>query len=170
MNSDTPKLALRAVVPDEVDALLEQLHALALSEGVAQVGVNRQRLCDGLFGPEPAARVHWLYHGAQRCGFALHSWKWGAFTGTRDLYLHALYLDPAFRRRGLGRAAMCALAELALAAGSTRMEWLSVRSVDASAAFYASLGASVADHMMVQRLDRPAMHALLNPTLMTDQP
>lgn len=153
-------IELVPVARHELDALLAMVHALGEDEGVPHIATSAHSLDQALFGAPPAIAAHWLQHRDERTGFAIHSWKWGTFTGTRDLYMQALYLAPAYRGQGLGRAAMAALARIALDAGCTRMEWLSVRNKAASRAFYHALGATPADHMMVQRLPADAMRAL----------
>jgi GNAT superfamily N-acetyltransferase len=153
-------MTLVPVQEDELDALHAMLHALAASEGVAQVTTTRADLARALFNPQPAAFAVWIQCGRERAGFVIYSWKWGTFTGTRDLYMQAVYLDPAHRRRGLGRAAMAELARIAQAEGCTRMEWLAVRNKAESQQFYDGIGATSADHMVVRRLPRPAMQAL----------
>lgn len=153
-------LQLRPLVQAELELLHRLILELGASDGVAQVRTTPQALHDALFGTEPAAFARLILHDERVAGFVLFCWKWGTFTGTQDLYLNAIYVSPEFRRLGIARAAMAQLAQLALARGSTRMEWLTVRGKAQSHDFYESIGSQAADHMQVRRLQGEALAAL----------
>lgn len=153
-------VSLRAPAPSDLPTLLALIHALAESDDVPTVATTEAALREHLFGDHPAAFARFIEHADQRAGFVVYSWKWGVFTGTRDLYVQAIYIDPAFRRRGLGRLAMAELARIAVAAGCTRIEWLSARAKQSSADFYDAIGATRADHMIVRRLQGQVLREL----------
>ena len=74
-------------------------------------------------------------------GFALYFYNFSTFVGRPGLYLEDLYVTPASRGHGLGKALLLHLARLAHERGCGRMEW-SVLDWNAPAiAFYESLGA-----------------------------
>ncbi len=153
-------VALEHVAPDAVPALHALLLALAESDGVATVGTTPAALHAALSGPSPLVFAHFIRRDDAIAGFTLHSWKWGTFTGARDLYLNALYVTPAHRRAGVARAAMRAIARLAVAEGCSRIEWLTVAAKPDTAAFYDSIGSVTADHMAVRRLQGTAVRVL----------
>ena len=153
-------LVLEAVAASELGLLHEMLLALAADDGVADVRTDQASLREALFGAAPLAFAHFLRRDGEVAGFALHSWRWGTFTGVRDLYLNALYVRPAHRRQGVARDAMSALAALALAQGCSRIEWLTVRAKSDTAAFYDAIGSRAADHMAVLRLQGDALRTL----------
>ena len=152
-----------ALVPI-VDADLPQLHAMLLalgeSDGVADVRTTVDALRTALSGPGALVHAHFIERGGEVAGFTLHSWKWGTFTGVRDLYLNALYVRPEHRRAGVARAALAGLARLAIAHGGSRIEWLTVAAKADTAAFYDAIGSAAADHMAVRRLHGDALRAL----------
>lgn len=151
---------LRPVQPAEAGALYELLLQLGESDGVKEIRTTLASLQTHLFGDTPAAHPHWVMAGDDVAGFSIHSWKWGPFTGTRDLYVQALYIRPRFRRQGLAGRAMAALARVALAAGGTRMEWFTVRDKAMARGFYDALGAQDASHMAIRRLQGEALARL----------
>ena len=153
-------VALERVASDAVPALHALLLALAESDGVATVGTTPAALHATLFDATPLAFAHFIRHDGAVAGFTLHSWKWGRFTGVRDLYLNALYVTPAHRRAGVARAAMREVARLAVAEGCSRIEWLTVAAKSDTAAFYDAIGSVAADHMAVRRLQGKALRAL----------
>jgi len=144
------------------------LHAMLLelgaSDGVADVRTTEASLRAALSGPSPLVIAHFVQHDGQMAGFTLHSWKWGTFTGVRDLYLNALYVRPEHRRAGVARRAMSALARVALEHGCSRIEWLTVAAKADTAAFYDAIGSTAASHMAVRRLQGRALAALAGDT------
>ncbi|HEY9102402.1 GNAT family N-acetyltransferase [Chitinimonas sp.] len=151
---------LRELRRDELPQLLTMLHALGQSEGVPKVATSLDHLEQALFSPQPAAWCLLLVEQGAVAGFLIYSWKWATFTGIAELYMQALYVDPTFRRRGLARAAMAGLAQIALARGCSRMEWLAVRDNAMSNGFYDACGAIRVEHMAVRRLTMPALAEL----------
>ena len=133
---------------------------LAASDGVADVRTTEDALREALSGPIPSVHAHFIEREGDAAGFTLHSWKWGTFTGVRDLYLNALYVRPEHRRAGVARAALSGLARLAISNGCSRIEWLTVAAKTDTAAFYDAIGSTAADHMAVRRLHGDALRAL----------
>ncbi len=144
----------------DVPLLHAMLLALGADDGVADIRTTEAALRDALFGATPLVFAHLLRRSGDVAGFTLHSWKWGAFTGVRHLYLNAPYVRPEHRRRGVARSATAGLASLAIAQGCSRIEWLTVRAKDDTAAFYDAIGSTTADHMAVRRLQGHALRAL----------
>ena len=153
-------VSLAPVREQDLAPLHAMLLALAESDGVADVRTTESSLRAALFDAAPLAFAHWIRHGDAVAGFTLHSWKWGTFTGVRDLYLNALYVAPAHRRAGVARGAMRELARVALAHGASRIEWLTVRAKTDTAAFYDAVGSVPAEHMAVRRLQGAALRAM----------
>ncbi|MEH6461685.1 GNAT family N-acetyltransferase [Chitinimonas sp. JJ19] len=153
-------VSLQAAQAADMPLVLAMLHALGKSEGVAQVATTAEQLQLACLGDAPAAYCRLIMRGEAVAGFLIYSWEWGTFTGQRELYMQALYIAPAHRRQGVARAAMAALAQIALAAACTRMEWLVVHDNAMSNGFYDSCGAVRATHMAVRRLLQPALGQL----------
>jgi len=153
-------VALAPVAAGAVPLLHAMLLELAASDGVAEVRTTEASLREALSGATPPMHAHFIERDGVAIGFTLHSWKWGTFTGVRDLYLNALYVRPEHRRGGVARAALAELARLAIANGSSRIEWLTVAAKSGTAAFYDAIGSTAADHMAVRRLQGDALRAL----------
>jgi GNAT superfamily N-acetyltransferase len=153
-------VALAPVPAGAVPLLHAMLLALGESDGVADVRTTVEALRAALSGPAPLVHAHFIERDGAVAGFTLHSWKWGTFTGVRDLYLNALYVRPEHRRGGVARAALAGLARLAITHGCSRIEWLTVAAKADTAAFYDAIGSTAADHMAVRRLHGDALRAL----------
>ncbi len=135
---------LRAAAPGDEAALVGLIRELAVFERLELlVEVTPEGLARHLFGPRPAAEAVVAEHAGQAVGFALFFTNFSTFLGRPGLYLEDLYVQPAHRGRGLGRALLVHLASLAVARGCGRFEW-SVLDWNAPAiGFYQRMGATL---------------------------
>jgi GNAT superfamily N-acetyltransferase len=92
--------------------------------------------------------------------FALFFHNFSTFLGRRGLWLEDLFVRPAFRRRGYGRALLVHLAGIARERGCGRFEWAVLDWNAPAIAFYQSLGGSVLHDWRITRVTGPALDAL----------
>jgi len=85
-------------------------------------------------------------------GFALYYFTYSTFAGRPTLYLEDLFVLPAERGRGAGRALLRALARLAVRRGCGRMEWTVLDWNAPSIRFYEKLGARLRREWILTRL------------------
>jgi GNAT superfamily N-acetyltransferase len=89
--------------------------------------------------------------------FALYFHNFSTFLGRRGLYLEDLYVQPAHRGRGYGRALLLHLARLAVERGCGRFEWAVLDWNVNAQRFYASLGATVMPDWRITRVTGDAL-------------
>jgi GNAT superfamily N-acetyltransferase len=94
-------------------------------------------------------------------GLAAWFWIYKSFGAARGVYVEDLYVRPAFRGRGLGRALLTHLAAKAQAEGGF-MEWQVLDWNTPSIAFYKSLGAAPRDSWINYRLMGEALRKLVS--------
>ena len=150
----------------DINVLLEMLIALGHSDGVAEIHTDATALKLALFSKNPAVTAKFVVMDEVVAGFVIYSWKWGTFTGVRDMYMQAIYIRPEFRRQGLGRAIMQQLASIAVDEGCSRIEWLTVKDKQMSKEFYDSIGAVEATHMVVRRVQGEALRNLAGSSML----
>jgi GNAT superfamily N-acetyltransferase len=85
-------------------------------------------------------------------GFALYFFTYSTFLGQPTLYLEDLFVVPAERGRGAGRALLRALARIAVRRGCGRMEWAVLDWNTPSIRFYRRLGARLRKEWILTRL------------------
>ena len=96
---------------------------------------------------------------ASLVAFALFFHNFSTFKGKPGLYLEDLYVQPACRGQGIGRALLRHLGALACERGCGRFEW-SVLDWNAPAIrFYESMGASLLPDWRICRIDGEALNA-----------
>jgi GNAT superfamily N-acetyltransferase len=99
----------------------------------------------------------------QVVGFALFFTNFSTFLGQPGLYLEDLYVQPAHRGAGLGKALLKHLGALAVARGYGRFEW-SVLDWNVNAiAFYEKMGATVMPDWRICRVTGDALQAFAKP-------
>jgi GNAT superfamily N-acetyltransferase len=149
---------LRAARPDDAAAIVGLITELAEFEQLAHlVEVTPQALAQQLFGPRPAAEAVVAEQDGTVVGFALFFTNFSTFLGRPGLYLEDLYVQPAQRGTGLGRALLEHLGRLAVKRGCGRFEW-SVLDWNANAIrFYEKMGASVMPDWRICRITGDAL-------------
>ena len=96
----------------------------------------------------------------EAAGFALFFHTYSTFLGRRSLWLEDLFVMPAHRGLGIGRALLARLAGLARERACGRFEW-AVLDWNASAiAFYERLGAKVLPDWRIARVTGEALERL----------
>ncbi len=113
-----------------------------------------------LFGANPRAFCDIAEADGEAVGFALWFYSVSTFEGRHGLYLEDLYVRPAFRGRGIGRALLARLARECEARGWPRMEWVVLDWNQPAIDFYRSLGATLAEDWRLCRLDGEALKGL----------
>jgi len=154
-------VTIRTATADDIDLIIRFIRALADYERLAdEVRLDRDTLARHLFGARPMAEVLIAELDANSVGFALFFHNFSTFEGAPGIYLEDLFVDPAARGAGAGKALLAELARLAVARGCARLEW-SVLDWNAPAiAFYQSIGARGMDGWTINRLDGEALHGL----------
>lgn len=161
-----PRLHIRTAQPDDVALILALIGELADYEKLSdQVVADPAQLAEHLFGQRPFAEVLIGEVDGEAAAFALFFHNYSTFLGKPGLYLEDLYVRPAARGAGLGKALLGTLAGLALERGCGRLEW-SVLDWNAPAlGFYQRLGARPLDDWTQYRLTGPALQALAQETV-----
>jgi GNAT superfamily N-acetyltransferase len=152
---------IRPARPEDVPAIHGLIRELAdYEQALEQVQVTVPGLRATLFGAEPAVFCHVAEHEGAVAGFALWFVNYSTWTGRPGIYLEDLYVSPALRRSGLGRALLAELARICVQRGYVRMDWAVLTWNAPALQFYGSLGAEHIDTWALHRLSGPALQAL----------
>jgi len=90
--------------------------------------------------------------GRTPIGLALYYFTYSTFLGRPTLYLEDLFVLPAERGNGAGRALLRALAKIAVRSGCGRMEWAVLDWNTPSIRFCRKLGAKLRREWILTRL------------------
>ncbi|MCW2616315.1 MAG: family N-acetyltransferase [Frankiales bacterium] len=151
-------MSVRRAVPADVPVLLELVHELAVYErepGAVEATVPM--LHTALFGDSPNAHCHVAVLDGQVVGFALWYVTFSTWKGLPGLWLEDLFVRPAARGTGLGKALLQALAGVCVDRGYARFEWWVLDWNAPAIGFYRSLGAVPQDEWTTFRVDGDAL-------------
>lgn len=166
-------LRLRPAVPADVGVILRFIRELAEYEREpdAVVATEADLLRDG-FGlaadavtrlkPEMPARFRCVmaeWHG-EVAGFALFFTSYSTWLGHHGIRLEDLYVTPALRGKGIGKALLAHLARVALDEGCGRLEWDVLTWNEPAIRVYERIGATTQTEWRIMRLAGEALQEL----------
>jgi GNAT superfamily N-acetyltransferase len=151
---------LRPATPADLPAIVGLIRELAVFEKLEHlVVVTPESLQPHLFGPRPAAEAVVGEVGGEVVAFALFFTNFSTFLGKPGLYLEDLYVQPAHRGSGLGKALLRHLGALAVARGCGRFEWSVLDWNQNAIEFYEKMGATVMPDWRICRVTGPELLA-----------
>ncbi len=160
-------LNIRPAVTEDVPVILELIGALAEYEREPQAArATAADLRRDGWGPEPKFRcliADWKQEGEdswQPAGFALYFYNYSTWRGRCGIFLEDLFVRPAYRRRGIGRALLVHLAQMAAREQCGRLEWMVLEWNTPAIEFYESLGARLLTAWRTMRLEGEAIAQL----------
>jgi GNAT superfamily N-acetyltransferase len=163
MNS-IPSFTLRPAELRDVSAIVHMIGELAEFEKLAHLmQVTPEKLRPHLFGEKPVAEAWLAVADGEPVAFALFFTNFSTFLAQPGLYLEDLYVKPAYRDRGIGRALLTRLARLAVERGNGRFEWSVLDWNESAIGFYKKLGAVVMPDWRMCRVSGDALALLAAP-------
>jgi len=165
-------LSIRPAAPCDIPEILAFIRELAEyeREPASAVATHDDLMRDG-FGPMP--RFHCLIaefsashltpdnlQPATSLGFALYFYNYSTWRGHAGIYVEDLFVRPAFRGKGIGKALLAAVAAVAVAEGCPRLEWSVLDWNTPAVDFYHSLGAASMSEWTIMRVGGDALAAL----------
>lgn len=154
-------LVLRAATALDVPVIRELIEGLAEYEQLRHECIATDALLQqALFGARPYAEVVLAELDGQVAGFALFFHNFSTFLARPGIYLEDLFVRPACRGHGVGKALLMHLAQLAVQRDCGRLEWSVLDwNVDAIG-FYEKLGARAQSDWTVYRVTGEALTQL----------
>lgn len=150
------RFLIRAARPGDEGEIFRLVEALAAYERLSdQVSGNPAMLREALFGPRPAAEAMVAEAAGRAVGFALFFTTFSTFLARPGLYLEDLFVEPAHRGTGIGKALLRRLAALAAERGCGRLEWRVLDWNEPSIRFYESLGGTLLKEWVLVRMTPP---------------
>jgi GNAT superfamily N-acetyltransferase len=156
-----PQFVITAAEHTDVPAIHAMVRELAEFEQLSHLVASTQEdIAHALFREHPAVEVIVGRESGIAVAFALFFHNFSTFLGRRGLYLEDLYVRPAYRRRGYGRALLVHLARLAKERACGRFEWSVLDWNTDAIAFYETLGATVLPEWRITRVSGHALDTL----------
>src|SRR3954451_25161327 len=158
-------LTIRRARSDEAGLVYSLVRELAEYEKLLhEVEATEAEIGAALFGDPPRLFCEIAEWQGEPAGFAVWFVNFSTFSGRSGIYLEDLFVRPALRGNGIGKALLSHLAKQCLANGWSRLQWAVLDWNTPSIAFYKSLGAELMDEWTVCRVNGPALTALAKGT------
>jgi len=154
-------LIIRRAVASDVALILQFIRALAEYEKLShEVDAREEDIGRDLFGSEPRVFCEIAEWDGKPAGFALWFYTYSTFRGRHGIWLEDLFVDPAFRGEGIGKALIANLAKRCETENLPRLAWWVLNWNTPSIEFYKALGAVMQDEWTVCRVDGDALERL----------
>jgi GNAT superfamily N-acetyltransferase len=154
-------LTIRAGCSDDAALVLGFVRELAEYEQLShEVDATEALIADALFGAQPRVYCDIAECDGEPVGFSLWFLNFSSFRGRHGIYLEDLFVRPAHRGHGIGKALMATLAKRCVEKGWTRFEWSVLDWNAPSIAFYKSIGGTLMNDWTICRISGNALQAL----------
>jgi GNAT superfamily N-acetyltransferase len=146
-------LSIRPGTVEDVPLILQFIRELAEYERAPDqaVATEEDLRRDG-FSAEPKFHVVIAEWNGIPAGFVLYFYNYSTWQGRPGLYLEDLFVRPAFRAKGIGKALLFYLAKVAVEKGCGRLVWQVLDWNTPAIRFYESLGAKVMKEWLTMRV------------------
>jgi GNAT superfamily N-acetyltransferase len=154
-------LTTRPAGPADVPLILDLIRDLAIYERAPDaVFATEAGLAEALFGASPRVFSDIAEWDGAPAGFCLWFYNFSTWRGRHGIYLEDLFVRPAHRGRGIGKALMALLASRCVEQGLERMEWAVLDWNELAIGVYRGVGAEILDDWRICRLSGDPLRAL----------
>lgn len=152
---------IRRAQPADVPLILELIRELALYEREpgAVVATEADLMRDG-FGPTPRYECLIAESDGQPAGFALYFFNYSTWRGRAGIHLEDLFVRPAFRGLGIGKALLARVAAITVERQFGRLQWEVLDWNQPAIDFYQRLGAEFLHEWRIMRVTESALAEL----------
>jgi GNAT superfamily N-acetyltransferase len=156
-------MTIRPAEITDCQTICDLIYGLAVYEKLADKAIATPADIErDLFGANPVIRVLIAEDESGPLGFALFFRSYSTFLGRPGIYLEDLYVNEKDRGRGIGKALLSAVAQVAISENAGRLEWSVLDWNDPAIGFYKKLGAEMMDGWTTCRLEGGSIATLAN--------
>lgn len=156
------KRTFRNAERKDAGLILEFIKELADYEKMSDEVIADEATLEAWIFDKQKAEVIFAIEDGKEVGFALFFHNFSTFLGRAGIYLEDLYVKPAYRGKGCGKAILKRLAQIAVERGCGRLEWWCLDWNKPSIDFYLSLGAEPMSDWTVYRIAGNTLQELAN--------
>jgi GNAT superfamily N-acetyltransferase len=138
-------ISVRPAEPEDAEVVARFAQALSLSDGGRPSRFTAEIYRRDGFGERPAFHALIAEIGGEPVGYALYYPGYDTDRATRGVYLADLYIMERFRRRGVGRILMQAVAKACRSDGGGWMFWSVLKRNRAGRRFYRTMAPELKD-------------------------
>ncbi len=155
---------IRRAKPEDAIAITAMIYALAEFERAPdQCTVTETQISTALFGSSPTVQAHVAEVNGEVAAMALWFLNFSTWDGVAGIYVEDLFVRQGFRRRGLARALLAALAAECVDNSYTRLSWAVLNWNSDAIALYDRIGAQPQREWTTYRLSGPRLAEVAGP-------
>lgn len=152
---------IRRARPGDETEIVAMIRELAEFERAAdECTVTESQIGAALFGEDPVGYCHIAVVDGQAAAIALWFRNFSTWDGVAGVYLEDLFVRQAFRRRGLARLMLAALARECVDNGYSRLSWAVLDWNVNAIALYDAVGGKQMSEWITYRVSGPELSAL----------
>jgi GNAT superfamily N-acetyltransferase len=152
---------IRRAEPADAAAITAMIHSLAQFENAPdQCTVVETQISSALFGDSPTLRAHVAEVDGEVAAMALWFLNFSTWDGIDGIYLEDLFVLPQFRRLGLARALLAALAKECVDNNYTRLSWAVLNWNTGAITLYDAIGGQPLSEWTTYRVSGSALDEL----------
>ena len=154
---------IREATAKDVPLILSLIKEIADYEKLRyEVIATEDDIRENLFGSRKYAEVLIAEYENETAGQALFFHNFSTFVGRPGIYLEDLFVRPKFRGKGIGKALLLKLIELAKLRNCGRVEWCVLDWNEPAIKFYKKLGAVSMDGWSIFRVSEDKYQKILD--------
>ncbi len=152
---------IRRAEPADVAAITAMIHDLAhFEDAPEQCTVVESQISSALFGQSPTLKAHIAEVDGEVAAMALWFLNFSTWDGVEGIYLEDLFVRPQFRRLGLARSLLAALAKECVDHDYTRLAWAVLNWNTDAITLYDAVGGRPQSEWTTYRVSGPELAAL----------
>ncbi len=158
MAVNTSSISLRPAEVRDAGVILRFITELAAYEKLShEVVTTEDAIREHLFCERPVVEAIVAEYDGVPAGFALFFHSFSTFLGRPGIYLEDLFVTVDLRGKGIGKALLKRLAEIAIERGCGRVEWAVLDWNEPAIQFYQGIGAAPLGEWQTYRLAGSAL-------------
>ena len=156
---------IRRAEPGDTAAITAMIHGLAEFEHAPErCAVTESQISAALFGSSTTLKAHVAEVDCEVAAMALWFLNFSTWDGVEGIHLEDLYVRSRFRRLGLARGLLAALAQECVENDYTRLSWAVLNWNTDAIALYRVVGAAPQTEWTTYRLSGPVLAELAEPS------
>jgi GNAT superfamily N-acetyltransferase len=154
-------LTIRDAVAADAALIVKFVADLAAYEKLShEAKATEADIVRDLFGADPKVFCEIAERDGEPVGFTLWFYTYSTFQGRHGIWLEDLFVEPAARGLGIGKALLVDLAQRCVRENLGRFEWWVLDWNEPSIEFYKSQGGVLRDEWTKVRIDGDALQKL----------
>ena len=151
-------MIIRQATPNDTQAIYDMIYELAIYEKAPEeVVTTPDEIKTSLFGADSKTEALICEIAGKAVGYAVFFTSYSTWLGRNGIYMEDLYVSPAFRGNGAGKALMKTIARYTVARQCGRLEWSVLDWNQPAIDFYLSIGALPQSEWVRYRLSGEAL-------------